>query len=41
MIVHLAVHFEAAASGLFAVVAGDPLTEWWTRPPDSFHLRPA
>jgi hypothetical protein len=33
--------FDAAAPGLFAVVADDPLTEWWTRPPDSFHLSEA
>ncbi|GIG56369.1 hypothetical protein Lfu02_07410 [Longispora fulva] len=33
--------FEAAAPGIFAVVADDPLTDWWTKPPDSMHLHPA
>jgi hypothetical protein len=33
--------FEAAAPGIFAVVAADPFGEWCTRPPDSFRLSPA
>jgi hypothetical protein len=33
--------FEAGAPGIFAAVAGDPLMEWSTGPPDSFHLSPA
>jgi hypothetical protein len=30
--------FEAAAPGIFAVVADDPIMEWSTQPTDIFHL---
>lgn len=33
--------WEAAAPRIFQTVANDPLGEWWTQPPDSFHLSPA
>lgn len=33
--------WEAEAPLIFETVANDPLTEWWTQPPDSFHLGPA
>ncbi|WP_155368628.1 antibiotic biosynthesis monooxygenase family protein [Catellatospora vulcania] len=33
--------FEAAAPSIFAAVAGEPLDEWSTSPPDSLHLHPA
>jgi heme-degrading monooxygenase HmoA len=33
--------WEAAVEKIFETVADDPLTDWWTQPPDSFHLSPA
>jgi hypothetical protein len=33
--------WEVAAPKIFETIANDPLTEWWTQPPDSFHLSPA
>jgi hypothetical protein len=32
--------WEAAADDIFAVIADDPILEWSTRAPDSFHLSP-
>jgi hypothetical protein len=33
--------FEESAPGIFAAVENDPILEWSTRPPDTFHLSPA
>jgi hypothetical protein len=32
--------FEASAPDIFAAVENDPIREWSTQPPDSFHLTP-
>ena len=33
--------WAAEAPRIFEAVANDPFDEWWTRPPDTFHLSPA
>jgi len=30
--------FEAAHERIFQAVADDPLSEWWERPPEVYHL---
>ena len=32
--------YEASRDEIFAAVENDPLDEWWTGPPDVFHLSP-
>jgi heme-degrading monooxygenase HmoA len=33
--------WEAAVEGIFAAIENDPILDWSTQPPDSFHLTPA